>query len=214
VHFDRCLCRGLLPYPQSAGGPIRQRVGPNLIAVTVMASDPGPAHAKPGVEFEQLDPNRTVLQWAATPVAPTVALPAEDKAAHAINQEFGIRIEFDMGPIGEWPEGLDSSHQLHLRDGGPGAGPVRFPTFGSMDDNEPPAAGSRITDGRAVGENAIRLIHEEPPSLRTMRKRDGNLVIEGREPAEATQSEDQAACMGMTSPNGAFWLPVEAHRTG
>ena len=111
----------------------------------------------------------SVLQWTSTPVAPTMALPTENEVAHPIDQEFGVRKEFDMGPVGEWPEGLDSSHQLHLRDGGPGTGPVRFPAFGSVDDHDPPAARSRISDGRTVGENAIRLIHEEPPSPRMTR---------------------------------------------
>ena len=62
MNFDRCLCRGLLPYPQSAGGLIRQRVGPNLVAMTVVASDPHPANAKPRIQLKQFRPQLTVLQ--------------------------------------------------------------------------------------------------------------------------------------------------------
>jgi hypothetical protein len=67
---NRCLCRGLLPNPQSPGGLVRQRVGPNLVAVTVMASEPDPTNAKSRIQLKRFRPQLTMLQANSTPFPP------------------------------------------------------------------------------------------------------------------------------------------------
>jgi hypothetical protein len=69
---------------------IRKLIGAGLVAMSVVTFDPLPSDKKTCVQLDQLRPQFAVLQLGSAPVSPALALPAEDKCAHSVDQVFGI----------------------------------------------------------------------------------------------------------------------------
>src|SRR5580658_1514780 len=115
---------------------------------------------------------------------------------------------------------MNRRDKFHLGDGRPGMGARQLPTFLSLDYDRAPSAWTRIADRGAVRENAISLIHREPPSRKPIWGIHRQTGVRSRFAFatgyawQAFGPLDYAACIGMTAPKGAFWLPVEAQITG
>lgn len=69
---------------------MRQFVGAGLVAMPAVTFDPLPSDGKTCVQLDQLRPQFAVLQLGSAPISPTLALPAEDKCAHSIDQVFRV----------------------------------------------------------------------------------------------------------------------------
>src|SRR5579875_1520816 len=80
---------------EAPGRSVGEGVGPALPWMPVVAPEPFPSNVELKVQLEKLQPQVPVLECYTAPVAPSLTLPAEDKAAHAVDQEFGVRVEFD-----------------------------------------------------------------------------------------------------------------------
>ena len=132
--------------------------------MSVVPFDPCPTDVKLGIQRDQLRPQLAVLQLVSAPISPALALPVEDEDSHSINEVFRVRMQFDARPVWKWPKRLYCCDQLHLRDSRPRKGAGHFPTSFPLHHNRAPSTWSRIADRGAVRENAICLIHREPPS--------------------------------------------------
>jgi hypothetical protein len=60
-----------------------------------MPSQPFPTNIPLEIEMDKLEPQVPVLECNPAPIAPTLALPSKDEAAHSMNQEFGVRVQLD-----------------------------------------------------------------------------------------------------------------------
>jgi len=143
---------------------MRQLVGAGLVAMPAVTFDPLPSDGKTWVQLDQFRPQFAVLQLGSAPVSPALALPAGDKCAHSINQVFGARVKLDRRSASQRPKRLNRRDKFHLGDGRPGMCARHLPTVFSLDYDDAPSARARIADRGAVRENAICLIHREPPS--------------------------------------------------
>ncbi len=86
-------CSDILRTGEAPRCPIGEDVGPTLPPMPVMSSQPSPSNVRGKIELEELEPKIPVLNCDTAAVAPSLALPSKDKAAHAENQKFGVRVQ-------------------------------------------------------------------------------------------------------------------------
>ena len=73
-------------------------------------------------------------------------------------------MELDPRSAIDRPKRLNRRDKLHFGDGRPAMGTLHFTAFLSLDYDDTPSAWAWIADRGAVREDAIGLIHREPPS--------------------------------------------------
>jgi hypothetical protein len=115
---------------------------------------------------DQLGPTLATIagaQGQSTAVAPSLPPPTEDAETHPVDQQFGVRAQFDLGSRWNGAQGLDGRPQLHLRDGCPRRRARHLPTLSSSDQYRRPSTWPRIPDRGVIRENVKRLVHTKSP---------------------------------------------------
>lgn len=98
-------------------GLMGKLIGVGLNRMVAVAANPVPTNRPSRTELEEFAPEFLVLQLETAAVSPSVTSPAEDEKAHSVDQQFGVRAQFDLGADWRQAQCLNCGAKFHFGNG-------------------------------------------------------------------------------------------------